>query len=68
MYILEYQPSSTKYGRGAYCLFDPQTDDVLFYVKTDTKTRKELEDLMFSIKMHIYHYDPEQIRILVEDD
>lgn len=70
MFILEYHPfGPNKKGRGSYCLFDPRTDDVLFYLRVNSqKSRKEIEGMLWDIGYRIDTYDTEQIRIIVDED
>ena len=70
MFILEYHSFNLdQKGRGSYCLFDPRTDDVLFYLRVNKKkSRKEVESMLFDIGYRIDKYDPDHIRIIVDED
>lgn len=70
MLILEFNPyTSDRKGRGSYILFDPTTDDVLFYLRVNRrKSRKDVEAMMLDIGHVITLYDSEQMRIIVDED
>lgn len=70
MLILEFNPyTSDREGRGSYILFDPKTDDVIFFLRVNRrKNRKDIEAMMFDIGYFVSSYDDEQIRIIVDED
>lgn len=70
MFVLEFNPyTNDREGRGSYILFDPKTDDVIFYLRVNSrKNRSDIDTMMFDIGYHVSSYDSEQMRIIVDED
>lgn len=70
MFVLEFNPyTSDRNGRGSYILFDLVTDDVIFYLRVNSrKNRKDIEAMMFDIGYFVSSYDDEQMHIIVDED